>query len=72
MTTTPHPDTLTDWQAFKELKRGGRQAADDQAMAAMWQALESGRSREEANKVFNDTYKKVIHGNRRKDKKAQA
>jgi uncharacterized protein YciI len=62
VTITKHPDALKDWQAFKELKRGGTQAADDQAMEAMWQAIEQGRSKEDAEKVFNDTYKSVLNG----------
>lgn len=69
MLQLPHPDAFTDWQAFKELKCGGRQAAEDVAMEAMWQALEQGRSKEEAEKVFNDTYKKVLNDSSRSQNK---
>lgn len=55
-----HPDTLTNQTAVKQITRGGRQAADDQAMEAMWQALEEGKSKEEANKVFSNTYIQAI------------
>jgi len=62
MLNLPHPDALTNQQAVKAITRGGRQAADDQAMEAMWQALDEGRSREEANKIFSQTYINVLHG----------
>jgi hypothetical protein len=62
MLNLSHPDELKDWQDLKALKRGSRQAADDQAMNAMWEALESGKSKEEANKIFSDTYIKCLHG----------
>lgn len=58
----PHPDFLTNQTAVKAITRGGRQAADDKAMEAMWQALESGKSREEANKIFSQTYIQHLHG----------
>jgi hypothetical protein len=57
-----HPDTLATQTAIKSITRGGTQAADDKAMEAMWQAIEHGRSKEEANEIFNDTYKKVLYG----------
>lgn len=60
-TTTPHPDTLTDWQSFKEIQRGGRQTADTAAMEAMWQALNEGKGKEEAGKIFSQTYQLFIH-----------
>jgi hypothetical protein len=59
---THHPDALKDWQDLKAVKRGGRQAADDQAMEAMWQAIERGESRVEAEKIFSQTYINVLHG----------
>lgn len=55
-----HPDTATDWQSLKAITRGGRQAADDQAMEAYWLALESGRTAEEAETIFSDTYYKIV------------
>jgi hypothetical protein len=60
MTTIHHPDTLTNQSAVKSITRGGTQAADDKAMEAMWQALEQGRSKEEVNKIFSQTYIKAI------------
>jgi hypothetical protein len=62
MIQTPHPDALSDYHAFKAIKRGSKQAADDRAMEAMWQALEAGASKEEVEKVFFDTYKNVKDG----------
>lgn len=56
----PHPDTLTNHQAIKQITRGGTQAADDMAIEAMWQALEKGASKEEANKIFSQTYQLLI------------
>ena len=60
MQPTDHPDTAHDYQTLKSINRGARQAADTAAMDAMWEALESGLSKEEANKVFFDTYNKFL------------
>lgn len=60
MTVIPHPDELANQTAVKAITRGGRQAADDQAMEAMWQALEQGRSKEEANEIFSQTYIRAL------------
>jgi hypothetical protein len=62
VTTLPHPDELQTRQQVKSITRGGTQAADDKAMEAMWVALESGRSKEEANEIFSQTYIKVLYG----------
>lgn len=73
MTTTPHPDATTDWQAFKAIKRGSMQAADTAAMEAMFDALDAGVGKEEANEIFNNTYKNCkSHERRRKNQEAQA
>jgi hypothetical protein len=64
MLNLPHPDELKDWQDLKALKRGSRQAADDQAMDAMWEAIESGKSREEANEIFSTTYMSFLTQNK--------
>lgn len=64
---TEHPDTLTNNHAVKQITRGSRQSADDKAMEAMWQALDSGMGKEEAGKIFNDTYKKCLDGSRKQD-----
>jgi hypothetical protein len=60
--TEPHPDLHEAYQSAKQITRGGKQAADDQAMEAMWQAMERGESKEEAEKQFSETYLKVVHG----------
>lgn len=63
MIQQPHPDEPLTQQAIKNIKRGALQAADDRAMEAMWQALESGMSKEEAERIFSNTYKKMLsHG----------
>lgn len=63
MNQTEHPDTLPNQTATKAITRGSRQAADDQAMNAMWEAIEEGKSREEAEEIFCNTYLKNIgHG----------
>ncbi len=58
----PHPDLLQAQQAAKQITRGSMQAIDDIALEAMWQALEMGESKEEANKIFSQTYQKVKDG----------
>jgi len=65
MLNLPHPDYLPNQTAVKKITRGGRQAADDKAMEAMWQAIEQGRSKEEVNKIFSQTYINVLHGNQK-------
>lgn len=60
--TPEHPDLLTNNHAVKLITIGSRQFADDKAMDAMWKALDRGESKEEAGKVFNDTYKKCLDG----------
>lgn len=65
MLQLPHPDELKDWQAFKETQRGGRQAADTAAMKAMFDALDRGESKEEAERIFNDTYNKATCASRK-------
>lgn len=62
MMQEPHPDILQAISATKKITRGSRQAADDAAMDAMWDALEAGKSREEAETIFLQTYIKVLHG----------
>ena len=63
MLNLQHPDTLLHQHQVKQITRGGRQAADDIAMEAMWLALEGGKSKEEANKIFSQTYIKVLAWN---------
>jgi hypothetical protein len=64
MLNLSHPDELKDWQDLKALKRGSRQAADDHAMDAMWEAIESGKSKEEANEIFSTTYMSFLTQNK--------
>lgn len=63
MNQQPHPDEITDWQALKAIKRGAMQAADTAAMNAMYEALEAGKSKQEAETIFNNTYKAVLNAN---------
>lgn len=58
MTQEPHPDTLTAYQQAKAITRGSMQAADDQAIKAYHRALDEGRSREEAEKQYFETFKR--------------
>ena len=62
MIPEPHPDTHLHQQQVKQITRGGKQAADDKAMEAMFDALDSGKSREEANQIFSQTYINVLYG----------
>lgn len=63
MTHVPHPDEPLHRTQVKQITRGSRQAADDQAMNAMWEAIEAGKNREEAEEIFCNTYLKNIgHG----------
>lgn len=58
----PHPDDLLNQQAVRRITRGSMQAAEDKAMEAMFDAITEGRSKEEAETIFFDTYKKVLYG----------
>ena len=60
MLNLAHPDELQNQHATKQIARGGRQAADDKAMEAMFDAITAGKSKEEANKIFSQTYIKAI------------
>lgn len=60
-----HPDFLTNQTAIKQITRGGRQAADDQAMEAYWLALSVGMDHEKAAEVFSNTYIQVLHDSSR-------
>lgn len=62
MILEPHPDLCLQQAQVKQITRGSCQFADDKAMDAMWQALDSGMGKEEAGKVFSDTYKKCLDG----------
>lgn len=56
----PHPDEQLNRQKFKRLTRGGREAAEDAAIAAYLQALEEGKNREEAEQIHTETYNKFL------------
>lgn len=60
MLNLPHPDLLQAQQATKQITRGGRQAADSAAMEAYYDAIEEGKSTDEAGVIFIRTYQKVI------------
>ena len=55
---TPHPDQLTDWIKTKEIRRGSKQAIEDQAIAAYHKALGEGRTKEEAERIFFSFFNK--------------
>jgi hypothetical protein len=57
-----HPDLLLNHHATRQITRGGNQAADDGAMEAYWQAIEAGRSKDEAGEIMIKTYQKVLYG----------
>ncbi|HEX6427968.1 MAG TPA: hypothetical protein VF008_09795 [Niastella sp.] len=62
MIQQPHPDTLSDWESLKAIKRGSMQAADDKAIEAYLRAIEAGKSKDEAGEIFIKTYQKFLHG----------
>lgn len=53
---TDHPDTLTAYHALKQITRGGRQATTTAAMDAMWEAMEAGKSKEEAEEIYSSFF----------------
>lgn len=57
----PHPDHHRDYHALNEITRGGRQAIEDQAMNAMYDALERGESKEEAEEIYFSFFNKTNH-----------
>jgi hypothetical protein len=65
MRQEPHADEVTDYHTLKAIRRGGTQSADTAAMEAMWQAIERGESKEEAEKQFSETYQKGLHDSSR-------
>lgn len=62
MTTTPHPDTSLDWESLKAIKTGGTQAASTAAMEAYYDAIEEGKSKDEAGEIFIKEYQKSLYG----------
>lgn len=59
---TPHPDQLSDWIKTKEIRRGSKQAIEDKAIAAYHKALDDGRGREEAERIFFKHFQKSNNG----------
>lgn len=56
-----HPDALQAQAATKQITTGGRQAADTAAMEAYYDAIEQGKTVDEAGEVFIRTYQKHIN-----------
>lgn len=54
----PHPDTYTNQQAVRNLKYNGRQATTTAAMNAMYDALEEGKTRQEAEEIYCSYFNK--------------
>ena len=52
MLNLEHPDLLQDHIAKKQIRRGGKQAIEDQAIEAYHKALDEGRGKEEAEKEY--------------------
>jgi hypothetical protein len=52
MNQEPHPDYLTAYQQAKAIRLGSMAALDDTAIKAYHDALDEGRSREEAEQIF--------------------
>lgn len=61
MLNIEHPDTLQDYRRLKQIEKGGKQAIETTAMNAMYDALDEGRSREEAERIFFNHFNKS-HG----------
>lgn len=62
MLPEPHPDTIADYHRLKSIQKGGRQAITTAAMNAMYDALEEGKSKEEAERIFFSFFNKRNHG----------
>lgn len=57
-----HPDEHLHRDQVKAIIRGSRQSADTAAMEAMWEAIEAGKTREESETIFSETYQKFLYG----------
>lgn len=65
MRQEPHPDELQAQQALKAITTGGTQSADTAAMEAYYDAIEEGKTVDQAGEVFIKTYQKIVsHGNK--------
>lgn len=52
MLNLQHPDTLTDYIAFKQIRRGSQQSIEDKAIEAYHKAIDEGRGKEEAEEEY--------------------
>lgn len=57
MIQQPHPDALTDYRAFKAIRRGGNQAIEDKAIAEYMKAYEE-LGKEEAERIYFSFFNK--------------
>lgn len=62
MNQPEHPDLLLQQSATKSITRGARQTADTAAMEAYYDAIEAGKSKDEAGELFIKTFQKMVHG----------
>lgn len=67
MLNLEHPDELQAQQALKAITRGSRQSASTAAMEAFYDAIEAGKSKDEAGEVFIKTYQKCLYGSCKRD-----
>ena len=52
MTQPEHPDLAQDYRTLIDIDDGGMEALETTAMNAMYDALDNGASKEEAEKIF--------------------
>lgn len=63
--TQEHPDLLADYHRLKQIQKGSKQALETTAMNAMWEALDNGATKEEAEKVFFNHFNNEHRGNQK-------
>lgn len=68
--TPEHPDTAQDYYRLKQIEKGGKQAIETSAMNAMWDAIDNGATKEEAEKIYFSFFNKTSHGNSRENQEA--
>lgn len=61
LTTTEHPDAITDYHLLKAIRLGSMQAIEDKAIAEYISACET-MGKEEAEKIFFKHFNKTTHG----------
>lgn len=62
MNPEPHPDEITDWKALKEIRRGARQAIDDEAIEAYLRVYRETKDEQKAGEANRLVYQKY-YGN---------